>query len=57
LRTAAIDSTVEDKYSHSKEIELSLRQVYKDGFVNYSLMAGSDIYGESFYRATIGYSW
>ena len=54
LRTASIDSS---KYSRSKELELKLAQVYKDGFINYSLTAGSDIYGESFYRATIGYSW
>jgi hypothetical protein len=52
-----VDSSVKDKYSGAKELELSLTQVYKNGFINYSLMAGSDIYGESFYRATIGYNW
>jgi len=59
LRTATIDSYDEElyKYSTSKEIELRLTQVYKDGFINYSLMVGNDIYGESFYRATFGYSW
>ena len=59
LRTATIDSYDEElyKYSSSKEIELRLTQVYKNGFINYSLMAGNDIYGESFYRATFGYSW
>jgi len=57
LRTAEIDSTNKSKYSRSKELELSLSQVYKDGFINYSLTAGSDIYGDSFYRASIGYSW
>jgi hypothetical protein len=57
LKSAAINSSEKNKYSRSKEVELSLTQVYKTGFINYSLMAGSDIYGESFYRATIGYSW
>jgi hypothetical protein len=57
FRTAAIDSTDEGKYSRSKEIELTLKQVYKNGFINYSLMAGNDIYGNSFYRATFGYNW
>jgi hypothetical protein len=57
LRTATIDSSDKEKYSRANEIELSLRQVYKNGFINYSLMAGSDIYGESFYRATVGFSW
>lgn len=57
FRTAAIDSLTQDKYSRAQEIELSLKQVYKNGFLNYSLTAGSDIYGESFYRATLGYNW
>jgi hypothetical protein len=57
LRTATIDASDKDKYSRSKELELSLTQVRKNGFINYSLTAGSDIYGESFYRASIGYSW
>jgi len=57
FRTAVIDSSDADKYSRANEIELNLRQVYKSGFINYSLMAGSDIYGKSFYRATVGYSW
>ncbi|MFT5298125.1 MAG: hypothetical protein ACI9YH_004172 [Colwellia sp.] len=57
LRTAAIDSSEENKYSRYKELELTLNQIYKTGFINYSLMAGHDIYGKSFYRATIGYSW
>jgi hypothetical protein len=57
FRTAAIDSSTQDKYSRAQELELSLKQVYKNGFINYSLTAGSDIYGESFYRATLGYNW
>jgi len=57
LRTAVINSTDKEKYSRSKELELSLKQVYKNGFINYSLMVGNDIYGDSFYRATFGYSW
>jgi hypothetical protein len=57
LRSAVINSSDDNNYSRSKEIELTLKQVYKTGFINYSLMAGNDIYGESFYRATIGYSW
>jgi len=57
LRTAKIESSIKNKYSRSKELELKLAQVHKDGFINYSLTAGNDIYGKSFYRATIGYSW
>jgi len=57
LRTATIDAADTEKYSRSKEIEMTLKQVYKNGFMNYSISAGSDIYGDSFYRATIGYSW
>jgi len=57
FRTATIDSQDKSKYSRAKEIELSLTQVHKNGFINYSFKTGNDIYGESFYRATIGYSW
>ncbi len=57
FRTTTIDSYNKDKYSRAKEIELTFSQVYKDGFINYSLIAGVDLYGESFYRATFGYSW
>jgi len=57
LRTAVINSSDKEIYSRSKELELSLKQVYKNGFINYSLMVGNDIYGDSFYRAAFGYSW
>jgi len=57
FRTSIVDSSNTEKYSRANEINISLRQVYKNGFINYSLMVGSDIYGKSFYRAAVGYNW
>jgi len=57
FRTAQIDSSIDYQYQRSKELELHLKQIYNDGFINYSVNFGKDINGESFYKLSLGYNW
>lgn len=45
------------EYKRLKELEINYKRPYKSGFINLSLNAGKDIYGDSFSRLSIGYNW
>lgn len=57
LRTAQIHSSINYQYQRTKELELHLKQVYKDGFINYAINVGKDVNGDSFYKLSLGYNW
>jgi hypothetical protein len=57
LKSAYIDPSLNYQYKRTNDFEMKLKQVYKKGFLNYSINLGKDINNDSYYRVSFGYNW
>ena len=57
LKSAFIEPSLNYQYERTKDFELKLEQVYKKGFLNYSINLGKDLNNDSYYRVSFGYNW
>ena len=56
-KSAFIEPSVSYQYHRTHDLEVKLKQVYKTGFLNYSINIGKDVQRESYYRLALGYNW
>lgn len=57
LRSAFIEPSTNYQSHRTNDVEIKLKQVYKKGFLNYSVNIGKDLQNESYYRIALGYNW
>lgn len=57
FRSAFIEPSERFQYQRTSDLEIKLKQVYQQGFLNYSINIGKDIENESYYRIAFGYNW
>lgn len=56
-KSAFIEPSLGYQYHRTNDLEIKLQQVYKKGFLNYSINIGKDVQNESYYRIAFGYNW